>query len=84
MSITEKAITVTGPKAVWTVFPALCKGCGLCIEKCAIKTLVWSQNLGVYGTPTPQVTEEIPCTACKMCETVCPDCAITVTKPAKQ
>ncbi len=80
LSIIDKACTVKGSKAIWTVFPRLCKGCGLCIEKCPVKTLEWSDQLGVYGTPTPRIKEEIPCTACKMCEQVCPDAAIAVAK----
>lgn len=84
MSLKDKAITIEGPKAIWTVFPRLCKGCGLCIEKCPVKTLEWSANLGVYGTPAPHVKEEIPCTACNMCELVCPDAAITVVKQTKK
>lgn len=84
MSLKDKAITIEGAKAIWTVFPRLCKGCGLCIEKCPVKTLEWSENLGVYGTPAPHVKEEIPCTACNMCELVCPDAAITVVKQAKK
>lgn len=80
MSLQDKVITLEGPKAVWSVFPSLCKGCGLCIEKCPVKTLAWSDKLGVYGTPTPQVKEDIPCIGCSMCQTVCPDCAISVEK----
>ena len=80
MSLKDNAITIDGPKAEWTIFPHLCKGCGLCIEKCPVKTLEWSNKLGVYGTPAPHVKEEIPCIACNMCELVCPDCAIKVFK----
>lgn len=83
MSLQDKSVTIEGPKAVWTVFQRLCKGCGLCLEKCPVKTLEWSDKLGVYGTPAPRVKEEIPCIACNMCELVCPDAAITVIKLKK-
>jgi len=50
----EKAITIDvhNGKALFTIFPGLCKGCGLCKEKCPEKALDWSSTLGVYGTPT--------------------------------
>ena len=78
MSLTDKAVIFEGTHSRLTVFPRLCKGCGLCIEKCPVKTLAWSDNLGVYGTPLPQVTEEIGCMGCGMCQIVCPDAAISV------
>ena len=70
-------------KALFTIFTGVCKGCGLCMEKCPVKTLVWSESLGVYGTPAvePRNTEE--CTACGMCAIVCPDCAIIIERIKK-
>jgi 2-oxoglutarate ferredoxin oxidoreductase subunit delta len=65
-------------KALFTIFTGLCKGCGLCKEKCPVKTLVWSETLGVYGTPTVEPKDAEGCTACGMCATVCPDCAIKI------
>jgi len=37
-------------KAMFRIFPGLCKGCGLCREKCPEEALSWSEELGVYGT----------------------------------
>lgn len=71
----EPLIYETGKGRV-CVFPGLCKGCGLCIEKCPKKALRWSKYLGVYSTPTVEATED--CIACGMCQNVCPDCAILV------
>ncbi len=65
-------------KSVFTIFTGLCKGCGLCIEKCPTKTLHWSDTLGVYGTPSVEPKENDNCTACGMCALVCPDCAIVI------
>ncbi|MCR4440528.1 MAG: 4Fe-4S binding protein [Peptococcaceae bacterium] len=70
-------------KAVFTIFTGLCKGCGLCMQKCPVKTLVWSDDLGVYGTPTVQPRNEDECTACGMCALVCPDCAILIERKPK-
>jgi len=78
MSIELKGITREHEKGIFTLFPALCKGCGLCIAKCAREALSWSDVLGVYGTPAVSTNDK--CIACGICEMVCPDCAIAVTK----
>ena len=54
MSEEMEVAVVDGVKATWAVFPNLCKGCGLCIEKCPVKCITWSEELGVYGTPRVQ------------------------------
>jgi len=79
MNVAYKVLSFEGEKGSWSVFPGLCKGCGLCMEKCPKKCLSWSSNLGVYGTPAvePNMDE---CIACGICENVCPDCAIAVIK----
>lgn len=67
-------------KGCWVIFPGLCKGCGLCIEKCPVKCIVWSpEELGVYGTPRVQANME-KCIVCGICQMICPDCAIRVEK----
>ena len=76
-NLERKASTYTGPKAERSVFPSLCKGCGLCIAKCPVKCMSWSNELGVYGTPRVQADPET-CIGCGMCQLVCPDCAIVV------
>lgn len=65
-----------------SIFPSLCKGCGLCIVKCPVEAISWSDVLGVYGTPAIEPNDK--CTACGICELVCPDCAITVIKRKKK
>ncbi|SFH14109.1 2-oxoglutarate ferredoxin oxidoreductase subunit delta [Desulfotomaculum arcticum] len=71
-------------KAIFYIFPGLCKGCGLCIEKCPAHTLGWSQVLGVYGTPSVETGHgEKECTGCAICETTCPDCAIHIERIKK-
>lgn len=79
MSVAYKTFSYEGEKGTWSVFPALCKGCGLCKEKCPKNCISWSNDLGVYGTPTVQADMNL-CTACGICKTACPDCAITVAK----
>lgn len=65
-------------RADFTIFTGLCKGCGLCMAKCPAQTLVWSSNLGVYGTAAVEPRNAEECTGCGMCATVCPDCAIII------
>lgn len=56
----------------------LCKGCGMCIEKCPVKCLKWDNKiLGVYNTPTIDIDID-KCIVCGLCELYCPDCAISV------
>ncbi|MCL6559684.1 MAG: 4Fe-4S binding protein [Firmicutes bacterium] len=76
-----KAIVHEHEKGTHMLFPQLCKGCGLCIAKCPVEALSWSDVLGVYGTPAVVSNEK--CTACGICQTVCPDCAIRVDKKKK-
>ncbi|MDF2570912.1 MAG: ferredoxin [Sporomusa sp.] len=66
-------------KGLWAVFPNMCKGCGLCIEKCPVKCITWSEELGVYGTPRVEADMK-KCIVCGICQMVCPDCAIRVEK----
>lgn len=62
------------------VFHGLCKGCGLCAEKCSFKAIKFSpKDLGVYSTSTVEIDIE-KCNACGLCEITCPDSALKVTK----
>jgi len=67
MSKELKPITFPMEKAVFYIFPDYCKGCGLCKEKCPNGVLVWSDKLGVYGTPTVKPKDEDSCIACNIC-----------------
>lgn len=82
MNVAFKIFTLDGEKGSFTMFAGLCKGCGLCMEKCPQKCISWSNNLGVYGTPTVHADME-QCIACGICQSACPDCAITVEKKKK-
>lgn len=74
-----KPKTTKVKKGSWTVFLGLCKGCGLCLEKCPLKAIIFSSQKGIYNKPAPQVRPN-KCNLCGICETVCPDCAIRVDK----
>ncbi len=79
-----EAISTKMEKANFHIFPEFCKGCGLCKEKCPNQTLVWSEKLGVYGTPTVKPKDEDSCIACLICEMVCPDGAIYIERLRKK
>jgi 2-oxoglutarate ferredoxin oxidoreductase subunit gamma len=61
------------------VIPKFCKGCSICIEKCPVRAISFGKNLGVYGTPVPDVDIN-KCIACGNCFKFCPDNAIKVEK----
>ncbi|NLB18341.1 MAG: 4Fe-4S binding protein [Syntrophomonadaceae bacterium] len=71
-------------KANFHIFPEYCKGCGLCKEKCPTDVIIWSEKLGVYGTPSVKPKDDESCIACSICEMVCPDCAIYIEKKPKK
>lgn len=64
----------------WTIFLKLCKGCGLCVEKCPKKAITFDERRkGHLGTPAVQCNIN-QCIACGICELHCPDQAIRVDK----
>lgn len=60
------------------VDPDLCKGCGICIDKCPFKVFEMSDRVGSYGEPLPNPVREDRCTGCGVCVLLCPDFAIRV------
>ena len=66
-SMTEK----TNDLPEITIYEKWCKGCGFCVEYCPTGVLAMK---GVV----PVVVDLEACTACQMCDYVCPDFAITV------
>lgn len=61
-------------------FPNLCKGCGLCLEKCPVRALSWDKKeLNFISRAMPKVDLN-KCTACQTCQHICPDSAIKVIK----
>lgn len=61
-------------------FLGLCKSCGICITKCPVKCLRFSQDkIGYYALPAIDVDIDV-CIGCGLCERSCPEQAITVEK----
>jgi len=75
----DKMIVKKNSNRLAVIIPKYCKGCGICILKCPVNALSFGKNLGVYGTPTPEIDLE-KCIACGNCFKFCPDCAIRVIK----
>jgi len=81
IGIESKVVTKTfeDDKKTWTRFPEYCKGCNLCIERCPVKALRFSNDVGFLGNLIPEIDLE-KCIACGMCERTCPDGAIRIDK----
>ncbi|HHW27964.1 MAG TPA: 4Fe-4S binding protein [Syntrophomonadaceae bacterium] len=77
MEIQWKPNVYENDRGIFAVFPELCKGCGLCIEKCPTHVIHWSKKLAFNGTTTVEPRME-RCIVCGMCQTVCPDTAISI------
>lgn len=61
-----------------TIYPNLCKSCGLCQEVCPTKALFWDpERVGLYGTPIIKISIE-KCIGCGNCQRICPECAIDI------
>jgi len=63
-----------------TIDEIYCKGCHLCIDQCPKAVLKVSSRRNAKGYLVPQVDRPEDCTACRLCELICPDMAITVEK----
>jgi NAD-dependent dihydropyrimidine dehydrogenase PreA subunit len=62
------------------IIPNRCKECMYCIEFCPQSVLEKSENINYKGFHYPRVKpgKEDSCTACKICELLCPDFAIFI------
>ncbi len=55
-----------------------CKGCAYCVEFCPRGVLAVSARFNIKGYHPPDVVAPEACTACHLCELLCPDFAIGV------
>jgi 2-oxoglutarate ferredoxin oxidoreductase subunit delta len=55
-----------------------CKGCEICVKRCPVDALEWSDTLNKRGVFPPKLKQENECNFCRLCELLCPDFVITV------
>jgi len=55
-----------------------CKGCGFCVEFCPRGVLVVSESFNAKGYHPPEVIAPDACSACHLCELLCPDFALGI------
>jgi len=80
--VSNKPLTATDDGKKSIVYPSLCKGCGICVEKCPVRAISFSEEIGFFGNPVPKIDLK-KCILCHNCSLFCPDTAITVEKKSK-
>ena len=60
------------------VLAQYCKGCGLCIPACPKNILALADEVDRRGIHIAVVRDDVACTGCLNCATMCPDAAIEV------
>ncbi len=55
-----------------------CKGCSFCVEFCPCDVLVLSDRINLKGYHLPDVVAPEACLACRLCERICPEFAVSV------
>ncbi len=61
-----------------------CKGCGFCVEYCPRDVLELSDEFNAKGYHPPHVVNEDECCYCQLCEAICPEFALFVTKKKEE
>ncbi len=79
-----RPVAAENAKVRATRFLGLCKSCGECIVKCPVKAISWDpRELGQLGEPAIVIDIE-KCIGCEICEQICPDHAVEITRFAKR
>lgn len=60
-----------------------CKGCGLCVEVCSERKIYINPRPDKHGVQRAALVEDIDCTGCLKCATICPDAAIEIFRLAE-
>lgn len=63
---------------------ALCKGCNICVEFCPKEVFEVSEEVGPRGYFVPVAARPEECSACMLCEHLCPELAITIIAQKKR
>ncbi len=65
-------------RGVVHVLEIRCKGCGFCVEFCPRGVLAVSERYNAKGYHPPEIVAPEACTACRLCELLCPDFALGI------
>ncbi|MDP8290021.1 MAG: 4Fe-4S binding protein [Candidatus Susulua stagnicola] len=57
-----------------------CKGCGLCVFYCPLKSLELSSSLNKRGVKAASFKKDAKCSGCGFCFLICPDNCIQIDK----
>ena len=60
------------------IIRARCKGCGLCAHSCPREVLEISELMNEKGYYIPEAVQSDRCTACRLCELLCPEFSIYI------
>jgi len=56
----------------------LCKGCSICVELCGKKVFAVSEKINRLGYYVPIPVNAGECTACMICDLICPEFAVVI------
>jgi 2-oxoglutarate ferredoxin oxidoreductase subunit delta len=68
------------PVGTVNVITDRCKGCNFCIEFCPKNVLESSGEFNAKGYHPPKIANPDNCVACELCQLICPEFAIFVSK----
>ncbi len=72
----RKIIKYSGEKGNVYIIREYCKGCGICIEFCPTKVLIFSEEFNSKGYHPPDAPYMDKCSGCDLCGMYCPEFAI--------
>ncbi|MFQ5652056.1 MAG: ferredoxin family protein [bacterium] len=75
---------ITVPRGMIHILADQCKGCAFCVEYCPKHVLRLSDGFNIKGYHPPIVVDGNECLHCQLCEIICPEFAIFVTRKNEQ
>ena len=69
---------------VISILEARCKGCGICVGICQTGVLALNEQENEAGYRIPVVVKHEDCLECGLCEMLCPDFAIWISREKEE